>query len=95
MGSIDQGLEFLRCTKPGGRREKVGHMVAKGAVVGVLHHRHQLNGRVARGFYPWQNQLFKFSVGPHSFFFLSHPHMTFVDEGGLQGFFRGKGLVRP
>ena len=95
VSGIDQRLEFLRCPKPRRGSKKVGHMVTKRAVVRVLHHRHQLNGSIARGMDAREDVLFKFKIGPYPLFFLRHPHMTLVNEGHGCRFIQWKFLIRP
>lgn len=48
VGGIDELLELFGRAEAGRDGEEVGDLVAEGGVVGVLHHGHQLNGRVAR-----------------------------------------------
>jgi len=87
VSCIDQGFELLRCPKPRRRCKKVGYVVAKGTVIRMLHHCHELNGVLARSLDARKDVFFKFKVGPYPLFFLRHAHVAFVDKRHGGGFF--------
>ena len=82
MGPVHQVLEVLRRAEPAGGREEVGHLIAEAGVVGVLHHRHQLDGVVATGADPGQRVVGKFPVAADLSLLLGHAHMGLVEEEG-------------
>ena len=84
MGLVDQIFQVLRLTEPAGSGVKIGHLITKAAVIGVLHNGHQLNGIVTCFFDAGQHKLGKFAVGAHLALFLSHTHVGFVDVQGLR-----------
>ena len=80
MRRIHERLEVLGRAETRRRREEAGHVVAKAAVVRMLHDRHQLHGVVAGRLDARQRQVPKLGVGPHLALFLGHAHMRLVDE---------------
>ena len=79
MGSIHQLFQLLRHAEPRGCGEKVGHLIAKAGIIGMLHDRHDLNGIVAQFFYPGQDILPEFFVRADLSFLLRHTDVAFVD----------------
>ena len=70
----------MRGGRGGPYRKKVGHVVAEGAVVGVLHDGHELDGVVAEGFDAGEDVGGELVVGADFFFFGGHADVGFVDS---------------
>ena len=47
VSSINEFFQFIRRAEPGGGGEEIGHLIAERGIIGVLHHRHDLNGVIA------------------------------------------------
>ena len=62
MGSIDQCLQVIRCTEATTRSIEARDMVAKGSIVGMLLHGHDLYSVVAKVDDTWEYLLLELSV---------------------------------
>ncbi len=60
-------------------------MIAEGAVVGVLLHRHQLDRVVSGPGDAWQDEVGEFTVGVHPRLLAGHAGVAFVDDWGVDG----------
>ena len=91
MGPVNEGFQLLRCAEPGGGGKEVGHLIAKGGIVGVLHNGHNLNGGVAQLFDAGQGVFHELPVGAHLSLLLGHADVALVDIEfalGLEAFIR-------
>ena len=80
VGGIDQILQIVGLAEPAGGGIEVGNLIAEGAVIGMLHDGHQLDGVVACPLHPGQHQIGKFAVRADALGLLRHAHMSLVDE---------------
>ena len=92
MRGVDELFEFFGGAEAGGGGEEVGDVIAEGAIVGVFHDAHELDGVVAGLNDAGQGVLAKFGVGADFGFFLCHADVGFIDEGVANAFF-GLGMV--
>ena len=83
MGLVHQGLQFLRGAEAGGGGKEIGHLVAEGGIIGMLHNGHDLDGIVAQSLDPGQNPLPKFIIGTHPGLLLGHANVALIDVEGL------------
>ena len=83
VGLVHQILQILGLAEPGGSGIEVGNLVAEGAVVGMLHDGHQLDGVVAGFLHMGQGVVSELPVGAHLALFLGHAHVGFVNEQGV------------
>ena len=91
MSPVDEGFQLLRCAEPGGGGEEVGHLIAEGGIVGVLHNGHNLNGGIAQLLDPGKGIFHELPVGAHLPLLLGHADVAFVDIElvlGLEAFVR-------
>ena len=77
---VHQVFQVVRCAVPVRRREKIGHLVTEGAVIGMLLNRHQLDGVVPQIPDAGQHVVRKLPVGTDAFLILAHADMGFVDQ---------------
>ena len=80
MRSVHQILKLLRGPTSARHGHEVSDMVAKAAVVGVLHYGHELDCCVAQSFYPRKYVLREGSVGGNVLFGGGHADVAFVDS---------------
>ena len=92
MGLVHQIFQVLGLAEPGRRGEEAGHLIAEGAVVGVLHDGHELHSVVARLLDAVEGIVGELPIGADSAFLLRHAHMGLVD---VQLVFPDKAGVRP
>ena len=92
VGLIHQVFQVLGLAEPGGGGEEVGDLVAEGAVVGMLHNGHELDGVVARLLDSGQGVVGELAVGAHLTLLLGHTHVGLVD---VQLVLAYEILVRP
>ena len=76
---VHQVLQVLGLAEPGGGCIEVGDLVAEGAVVGMLHNGHQLDGVVTGFLDMGQGIVGELTVGTHLALFLGHTYVGFVD----------------
>ena len=79
MGLVHQILQILRLAKPGGRGKEIGDLIAEGAIIGMLHNGHELDGVVAGLLHMGQDIVGKLPVRAYLALLLRHTHMGFVD----------------
>mmetsp|Transcript_34629 Transcript_34629/g.98120 ORF Transcript_34629/g.98120 Transcript_34629/m.98120 type:complete len:285 (-) Transcript_34629:493-1347(-) len=84
MGLVNKGLEILRSARPAANCKGVGDVVAKGRVVCVLLHCHELDGVVAKFLHSGQHVVFELKVGGHLGLCGSHANMRLIDPQGLR-----------
>ena len=89
---VDELFEFFGGAESGGGGVEVGDVIAEGAVVGVFHDAHELDGVVAGLNDAGEGVFAKFGVGADFGFFLCHADVGFVDEGVADAFF-GVGMI--
>ena len=89
---VDQVLQILGLAEPGGSGIEVGDLVAEGAIVGMLHDSHELDGVVAGLLHMGQGDVSEFPVGANLALFLGHADMGLVDVQALVGL---EALVGP
>ena len=96
MGLIDQVLQLLGGSKPGGGGKEAGDMVSETPVVRMFGDGHQLNGVVPRSLDSGQNFVTKLVVGVDAGFFARHSNMGFIDKrcltGGPEGMYEMEGI---
>ena len=92
MGLVYQILQILRLTEPGGGRKETGNLIAKAAIIGMLHDSHQLDGVIACLFDAGQHLLGELPIGTYFSLLLGHTHMRFVH---IQRLGRLKILICP
>ena len=87
MTGVNELFEFFGGAESGGGGEEVGDVIAEGAVVGVFHNTHKLNGVVPGLNDAGQSMFTKFCVGANLRIFLRHADVGFVYEGVVNTFF--------
>ena len=92
MCLVHQVFQFLRPSEPGGSGKEIAHLIAEGAVIGMLHNGHQLHSIVARLVDAGQDMIGKFPVGADLALLLRHAHVGFVD---IQLVLAHEILIRP
>ena len=92
VGLVDQVLQFLGISEAGRRGEEIAHLIAEGAVIRVLHDRHQLYGIVSVFHHMGEDLIGKFHIGVDLVVLTGHSHMGFVDQRRLVA---GKAGVGP
>ena len=73
-------LQILGGAELGGSSEEIADLIAEGAVVGMFHDGHDLNGVVTQSLDPGQGLFFEFLIGADLALFLGHADVAFVDE---------------
>ena len=98
VSGIDQSFELLRGAETVGNGKEVRHMIAETGVVGVVHHRHQLQRVIPPGNDFGQDLFPEFVEGADFFLFLRHTDVGFVDQHTLRadggGIFEGVLFLR-
>ena len=82
VGGVDEFFEVFGVAVAGGGGEEGVDLVAEGGVVGVFHHRHQLDGVVSQVSYPGEGVLGEFFVGCDFGLRGGDADVGFVDAGG-------------
>ena len=80
VGGVNHRLEFLGRAEARASRVEARDVVAKAAVIGMLHNPHQLDGVVAGLLDAREDLLGELGVGAHALALLGHPHVRLVDE---------------
>ena len=80
VGGVHQRLELIRRAETARDREEIRNVVAEAAVVGVSHHRHQLDGVVAARGDLRQDFFAVFVEGADLRLLLRHADVGFVDQ---------------
>ena len=80
VGGVDELLQFFGCAETAGGGEEIAHMIAEGAVVGMLGYGHHLNGVVAVFLDARQDVVLELGIGAHFLGILCHADVAFVDE---------------
>ncbi len=85
VGFIHQIFQIVRIAEPAGGGEKIGHLIAEGGVIRVLHHAHELDGVITGVQDALEGDVGKFPIGADTGLFLGHAHVGFVNiqRGGL------------
>ena len=89
---VHQIFQVFRLSEPGGSGEEIAHLIAEGAVIGMLHNGHELEGIVAGLLDSRQDVVGKFPVGADLALLLRHADVGFID---IQLVLARKILVRP
>ena len=83
VGGVDQFLQLLRRAEARRDRIKIAHVIAEGAVVGVLLNGHELDGVVAQVGDARQDVFGELGEAADLSFFLGHADVGFVDAQTL------------
>ena len=92
VGLVHQVLQVVRVAVAAGAGEEVAHLVAEGAVEGVLHDGHELHRVVAHALNVGEDVVGELPVGGDAVVLAGHAHVGLIDEGRLV---QGEILVRP
>ena len=91
VGLVHEVFEILGVPEAAGGGKEVRHLIAEGAVIRVLHDRHELHGVVPEVLHPRQHVVGKLPVGADAVFLGGHAHVSLIDEQvrvGLEFFVR-------
>ncbi len=81
VGVVYQCLEFIRGAEAGTQGKEIGHLIAEGAVIGMLLQSHDLDGVVAEFLNARKDIPAEFLEGAHFLLFSCHADVALVDEG--------------
>ena len=81
VGVVYQCLEFIRGAEAGTQGKEIGHLIAEGAVIGMLLQSHDLDGVVAEFLNARKDIPAEFLEGAHFLLFCCHADVALVDEG--------------
>ena len=80
---VDQRAQVIRSAEARRWGKEIGHLIPEGAVVGMLHDRHELQGVVALLLDHRQHILHKLPIGTDLLLLRCHPDVALVDQERL------------
>ena len=92
VSGIDQRAQTVRCAEAGGNGIEIGDLIAEGAIVGMLHDGHDLQGVITEITHAGQDPLAELIEGADRLALLCHTDVALIDQ---RRFARGRIGILP